>query len=720
MLSASRPDSSTFGKLYRLADECLTMAGADSPDVQTARYVALQLERLGSKYRDSLANGLSNLLTAKLYRELGNAEQGRPFAANAVRLLETYGDEDLQAQANIELGGSYSNERADLPQKIMWYRRAASLYKRLGATLQEAHIKEFLGDLMQLNDEYAASIQVLQDCLKLYVAVGYDRLHGVYSLLGRGYQGINNFAESLHHNLIAMQIAEKLGDNGALMVAIYNRIGRNYSNVRNHIDALTYFDKALRLAIHNTDTPAIKLVLMNKVVSYQLLDKPEECLATLHAITPYGAVTHGLQKIEYETMHIYCARSLGRMSEAAPHFRKLLEYLQSPATALINKQVIRLHIASYLQQAGRYAESLPYLQTYYRYTDSVAAVLITRSEAALLSYRIDSANGQYAQALTHYRDYKKLTDSLNSNVIQQQMAALKVQYETSEKDRNIQQLTQKAQLQEASLIEERLYRYLFIAGVCILTAFLALIYNRYRTKRKTAAQLEEKQVEINQQNERLQRLVVEKEWLLKEVHHRVKNNLQIVISLLNTQSRYLEHEDAIGAIRNSQQRMYSMSLIHQRLYQTDNIGRIDMGWYIVELTQYLKDSFEAGDRIRIITDVDDISLVVTQAVPMGLMVNEAVSNAIKYAFPDGRRGCIRISLKNDGQQQGVLIISDDGVGVPDVEEMAGKESLGMSLMHGLAEQLGGELTLRSDENGLSIATQFSFRSITDEPLPSEN
>jgi two-component system, sensor histidine kinase PdtaS len=120
--------------------------------------------------------------------------------------------------------------------------------------------------------------------------------------------------------------------------------------------------------------------------------------------------------------------------------------------------------------------------------------------------------------------------------------------------------------------------------------------------------------------------------MLKEIHHRVKNNLQIVISLLNTQSAYLDNEDALQALKSSQQRMHSMSLIHQRLYQSDNLAMIDMHWYIQELAGYMRESFGVDRKVQFVLDTEKVELDVIQAVPLGLILNEAISNALSMLF----------------------------------------------------------------------------------------
>jgi two-component sensor histidine kinase len=201
--------------------------------------------------------------------------------------------------------------------------------------------------------------------------------------------------------------------------------------------------------------------------------------------------------------------------------------------------------------------------------------------------------------------------------------------------------------------------------------------------------------------------VEEKERLLREIHHRVKNNLQIVMSLLNSQSAYLENNQAIEAIRESQQRIHSISLIHQKLYQSEGAAIINMDSYIRELVEYLQSSFNTGLNIRFDLQIEPIQLDVTQAVPVGLILNEAISNAIKYAFPGKNEGLVRISMQGQSANRVVLIVQDNGVGLKSGFDIDQSKSLGMTLMRGLSEQLNGHFILKND-NGLAICCDFEI------------
>ena len=144
--------------------------------------------------------------------------------------------------------------------------------------------------------------------------------------------------------------------------------------------------------------------------------------------------------------------------------------------------------------------------------------------------------------------------------------------------------------------------------------------------------------EIDQKNNVLQKLLNDKEFLIKEIHHRVKNNLQIVMSLLNSQSTTLQSVDAIEAIQKSQHRLYAISLIHQKLYTTNDVKQVEMSNYIKDLVSNFRDTFDIQNRINFELCIDTIYLDETQAVSVGLILNEAITNAIKYGFPEASKG----------------------------------------------------------------------------------
>ncbi|MBM3836967.1 MAG: PAS domain S-box protein [Verrucomicrobia bacterium] len=185
----------------------------------------------------------------------------------------------------------------------------------------------------------------------------------------------------------------------------------------------------------------------------------------------------------------------------------------------------------------------------------------------------------------------------------------------------------------------------------------------------------------------------EKEVLLKEIHHRVKNNLQVISSLLRLQSGYVKDEAAKELFRESQNRVRFMALIHQKFYQSQDLARIDFNEYLLSLLAMLFRSYGAlSGTVTLETHVDPIFLDIDTAIPVGLLVNELVSNSLKYAFPENRCGIIRIDFRAVGDEAFVLTLRDDGVGLPGEFDLDKVPTLGLRLVKILTSQLGGTLT----------------------------
>ncbi len=199
----------------------------------------------------------------------------------------------------------------------------------------------------------------------------------------------------------------------------------------------------------------------------------------------------------------------------------------------------------------------------------------------------------------------------------------------------------------------------------------------------------------------------EKEVLLREIHHRVKNNMQIVASLLNLQSQNIEDIKYKNLFIDSQTRIYSMALIHEKLYQSDSLAQINLKEYIDGIVSNLFESYGQKINIKLDINVENILINIDNAVPCGLIINELVTNSFKYAFPDGRPGIIKISVKSNDNNTIQISISDNGIGIPKDLDIRNTKSLGLKLITGFAEsQLHGEIILNRDSG---TEFQINFR-----------
>jgi PAS domain S-box-containing protein len=201
--------------------------------------------------------------------------------------------------------------------------------------------------------------------------------------------------------------------------------------------------------------------------------------------------------------------------------------------------------------------------------------------------------------------------------------------------------------------------------------------------------------------ERIRRSLAEKEILLKEVHHRVKNNLQIISSLLDLQSDYVRDEQSRVFFRDSQNRIRSMALIHEKLYQSESLAFVDFREYIVDLANYLFSvSVKDPDLIRLTIDVGEVSLSVDEAIPCGLIINELISNSLKHAFPDDRGGEITVTCRIGEDGRITLTVSDNGIGLPPGLDVENTETLGLQLVAMLVKQLHARIDLSGDHGTL--------------------
>ena len=296
-----------------------------------------------------------------------------------------------------------------------------------------------------------------------------------------------------------------------------------------------------------------------------------------------------------------------------------------------------------------------------------------------------AGNHNYRDAYQAHAEYDILKNAIFTAEAEQHIMLLQTEFELAEKESTIIDQESRIERQKTS---QRLTS--IIAGLLLL--LLLLLYITFQNNKK-------KNILLQEQN-------TEKEFLLKEIHHRVKNNLGIVSSLLELQSSQIEDPNVVEAIQESQNRVYSMSMIHQKLYLGKNLSAIDMKDYFVNLSEHILDSFGANDHISFGFKLDAIELDIDTAIPLGLIVNELLTNAFKYAFPDSRIGKINIGLQKLENHTILLEVADNGIGRQE-EHMDKGTGFGTQLINLLIHQLDGKLS-RKDKDGTSVSIEFKL------------
>ena len=276
-------------------------------------------------------------------------------------------------------------------------------------------------------------------------------------------------------------------------------------------------------------------------------------------------------------------------------------------------------------------------------------------------------------------------DTLQKRQQSEYVQKLEAQYKRGEQDARIDQLELEKKLVDVELkTSQSRQGLLILAGLLALLAAFLGFYLFNQQKRNQQILLEK--------NETIQKTLEEKEMLLREIHHRVKNNLQVVSSLLSLQSKYITDPKAISAVTNSRTRVRSMALIHQNLYQTDNLMSVNVRAYFVKLLDELFSTYSIDqEKIELQTDIDDLKIDVDSIIPIGLIINELVSNSLKHAFKDGERGRLEVVLRK--QTEGLLLeVSDTGKGFKE-SNLETSNSFGFKLIRAFATKLEADIDL---------------------------
>ncbi|MEQ8469699.1 MAG: histidine kinase dimerization/phosphoacceptor domain -containing protein [Marinoscillum sp.] len=312
----------------------------------------------------------------------------------------------------------------------------------------------------------------------------------------------------------------------------------------------------------------------------------------------------------------------------------------------------------------------------------------SRDSKELLS-QIYEEKGDYRQAIAELKKFMILKDSLVNSESINALSELETKYETEKKEKEIATLALQNQQKSLMLEKQASEKLLFIVAILGLILLLSIGIWLYRQKIKFNTILTSKNATISA-------ALTEREVLLKEIHHRVKNNLQIISSLLNMQSRFIEDKTAVDAVKEGRNRVKSMALIHQKLYQQENIKGINMPEYVENLTNALLKSYKIPhDQLHVIQEVQPISLDIDTAIPLGLILNELLTNSLKYAFPENQPGELSIRL-NEHNESLLLEVQDNGKGFTRNEN--NQNSFGLTLIDSLAEKLNARVDL-IQENG---------------------
>ncbi|MEN0053071.1 MAG: histidine kinase dimerization/phosphoacceptor domain -containing protein [Mucilaginibacter sp.] len=730
-LSSLPTDTGAIRKIIDIAKYFVVKPGEEPADISMAKDIGTQALSMSTALNDTALQILSNIVLSQTYHEGGQLKIAYQYRDRALALSANHHHPVEAAQAYMEAANYYNvnRENGGVQKKITYYGQAIRLLREaMPRSKMLADAMKYYADLKDWNYETSLStLAMLKEAVEIYHELHDEHLEDIYTVLSHTYSVLDNPRESLRYGILAVQVGEKLQDTSLSMSWIYNNIAHPYLQLNEPQKAISYLKKALVIAERNRNQDYIVSTMAVMAHTY-------ERSGDLKAATK--VLKEAIKKCspdDYETfanlnvalLNVYnTSKAYTEGAKVYAALQKLQVEHQFHGTI---GEYIYVSSTDFLIGTRRFEEAEKMFTALEKFVSSKADITNLNGRVAVqhIRFKLDSAQGRLMDAIKSYQRYKLLGDTLDNRNHDQKITQLETEFEVYKKDediaekaKSIKHLEKETQLQKLALNNRTKVRNLLIATAGLLALLLVISYRNYQIKRRANLELSEQREEINTQNDYLKELLQEREWLLKEIHHRVKNNLQIVISLLNSQSAYLTDPATLNVLRDSQHRMNSISLIHQKLYQGDNLAGVYMPTYIGELTEFLQSSFSSAPRIKIETDVAQVTLDVSQAVPLGLIMNEAITNAIKYAFGN-EAGRINIGLTQLKNQLWELLISDNGKGLPEGFDPETAESLGMNLMRGLTGQLDGNFEIRSTHNGVTIRIRWTQYRLIEKNRPKE-
>ncbi len=396
-----------------------------------------------------------------------------------------------------------------------------------------------------------------------------------------------------------------------------------------------------------------------------------------------------------------CYVEMEQYEDAIPNLEASLETLEEHGKGIFSSEIVenKLAIAECYLQLNDLEKATDYLSD--NLTTKKLDNLINKNRLLSLYY---GKTSDYQNSAFYLRRIIRIKDSINANESElrsQQLAAvMDEEKKNTKKIMDAQKEDLERQRSEMIAQDERTNMVL-ISLVFTLLLFSGLVYAYLRSIKNQRLIAEQKHI--------IENSLIEKDSLLKEIHHRVKNNLQMVSSLLSLQTKNTRSKAAIEALEEGKSRVKAMALIHQKLYQNDDLSVIEMQGYIESLINSVQSVYKkGGHNINITIDAEGVELDIDRAIPFGLILNELVSNSFKYAFPvDDENGKIYIHLRKIGDKEGYFEYTDNGVGLPDDTDERANSSMGIRLMNRLANQLQTKLNVDNAQEGVRFWFNFA-------------
>lgn len=322
---------------------------------------------------------------------------------------------------------------------------------------------------------------------------------------------------------------------------------------------------------------------------------------------------------------------------------------------------------------------------------NTSVISVEKGESYMIKSEIEEALGNYKTALEYRKKHSDITFENNQKINKNKIQQLQTDFDVADKNNQIKKLEISELQQKLNLKKQQ--NYITVISLILVIALLSIVlfYKVYNTIKRKNNIIETNNIALSKAQLLTQKSLTEKELLLKEIHHRVKNNLQLVMSLLNIQAREGSTQNINDFLEKGQSRIVSMALIHQNLYQTERLDKVNFQEYTENLVESIKETFgKQHQNTSTVIQIENINFDIQTAIPLGLIINELFCNALKHAFPENDFGKVTISITEKENKTFELTVSDNGVGIKNNPNS--KKTLGLELVYLLSNQLNGKVT----------------------------
>lgn len=462
----------------------------------------------------------------------------------------------------------------------------------------------------------------------------------------------------------------------------------------NDLKMAEYYCKRALVIIDKNNLQALKAGIYTDLATIEDIRKNYDMALQYNADAIRISKENKLTSLETLLNRCIILKNAGQYQKSADTYLECLKEARAQKESFV-EGIVYVNLPNTLLALNRVDEAETYIKKALDWAKSIRGgfnIMVSIYETITM---INEKKGDYKQALTSQRQWFAYRDSILNEEKSRQLIETETQFQTREKQQQIQQLDEDNSNKKKQL-------WWLVAGVSLLLILLVVELLQYRKIQSVNKKLNHTNLTLGKANQQISIQSGQLKQLMQELHHRVKNNLAIISSLLYLQANRLDDKKAVQAVLDGQQRVEAMSLIHQQLYQTDNVTRVGMQEYIGDLVKGLMQSFHYQEKMDLTLDIENISLDVELAVPLGLIINELVTNVFKHAFTAIEQPCLTIRLWQTDYL--FLEVKDNGPGVDPENWKKTGQTFGKRLVISLTKQANGTLQVTSDHGARFLLT----------------